>query len=646
MLLPLVHSMTLFRPFRAPQLAVLLAAGLGILVVASRGLTAWLRYQPGPVRVMSLAFVGMVVWMSLATAFGRDPVRSLVGHPFQSTGLIFWILLGVLTVAMLRTKERLPRFIVGALAVSGGVLILLTLLWLLGPRDLIQELLVPLSPEGVPLPGVGNSTQLGGIYAVITLAALSRACAPDLGSPLRRGAWVMFVLVLAGMTALCLSRVATIGLVAASAAGLLLTSRKGGPRLVLFGAAAAIALGLMGGELTLVPNLTRVQPQVLVTAGVSSASDPISSAKPPGRFSKASLSSGLGHRVSLWRIGAVIVSKHPVLGLGPANFVHGFRAVARPNDPFRKRVDPNVEEVFDAHNLFLEAATAAGVIGLLLMLVLVGSMVRGMLGSIGAGGPGMWLALASLVLLVMAMFEPLWLATTPLIFLLGAASMPTGVVAALPTPAPAKPPRQIAWPLAQVSSIALGVTLAACVIVSDHLLARGEAEWNRADLDLALRLDPACHPCLSALGKVRSWDFKRDGVGDLDWAMRPYRLAAAQHPNDSSAFLRLGGGFLFLRRPDLATVPLARAALLDPFEPIPTRALTVAYLLSGQAARAVPQAQKLVGITPDAGSFGLLAYAAETAGQESVYVDALRRSLALDPSGSSLITNLDRGAPS
>lgn len=586
-LLPLVHSLSFFRVFVAAQVALLLAAAALALYPAMAGFTGWFKQETMSVRVVCVAGFSLLVWMGLAAAFGGDKIRSLSGHTFQSTGLVFFICLAILAVLALRNRDGLADALEVALAIAAWIMVALTGLWWLS-RDLITETLVPANGDGLPLPGVGNSAMIAGLYGFVGVLAVNRS--------LRSDRW-MAPMALAGAMSAGLfmyeSRVGTfswiLGVVMVLGLSLKQGTTKGRAALVLF---FLVVTAFAGSAV--------VRPQA--TGGAATA------ASMPDRFELSAVESGVGLRFIFWDVALSTIADKPLLGSGPATFSYEYRL--RVDDDSLRRSGTH-REVNDAHNIFLEIGATAGIPAALMMLVIFGAILFGSFRT--QAGPSTaahrW---ALLVPMSVSLFQPLSLVLLPVLVVFAASLMAPAAI-----DDDAGSTRRLARLLA-VPFATVGLVMAITVVIADAAFRKGDIAWDRGLLSRAATLDPSCEPCLFELGKVRAWDHKKLSVGTKEWAIEPYRTAIRRHPNDAESYLRLGGSLLFLDEPARGVGVFEKARALDPTSALAAHGLGVAYLLTDRPEAAVKEFKDLVRLAPTSGSYSLLSEAAQKAGMTAL----------------------------
>ena len=167
-------------------------------------------------------------------------------------------------------------------------------------------------------------------------------------------------------------------------------------------------------------------------------------------------------RFTIWRVlGGRAVAVHPWLGWGPAMSQSAYLAEAT-----EAEVTATTRTWADAHDLLLETLVTTGLLGLAALLVLLG--IAG-LRALRCPPERAWTFAAAAVLGVFALFEPVGIVLTPLLFfMLGAAGGPPRDV--VPAGAPAR-----------VARVGAGLVLAAALAVSLLMLAGATLErWGRS----------------------------------------------------------------------------------------------------------------------------------------------------------------------
>lgn len=599
-ILPVAHSNAFFRAFMVPQQALLLVC-LGILIAASiGGSSKWLSSEPTVIRAALASFALTVVWLGISAWLGVDPARSLISDDWQGISWPFWFTCLMLFAVSTRFRDELVEPVSKAISIAAGVLITLTIAWLLG-GDAIQDSLVPLNMKGVPLPGIGDSAFLGafcGAAALVTMGRWIRSKRP-------RYRLLLLASSAVGLMVLTQSRV-SIGTSALLFIVGLWRSRAVEPRRVLIGAVALVAVGAMVQGVA-VPNL---RSPGSTDVSESEAARQKASTQPMG------IAASLDVRQRIWGAALATIAKEPLAGAGMNNFSYSYRKYASKGDVRRVELQTK-EQVKDAHSLLLESAAAGGIpaaLGLLLTIVLAGWAARGESGRIHAKN---WLAMGAVVLVAESMFQPLNRVALPLLAILGGLALPHRGEAE--GPKDSIPRLKLALGALPVLASLL---IAGTLMYSDHQLKVGVEEWDEARLRAAVRWNPFCTVCLYELAKVRRWDHVKEGRGDAAWALAPSLTAIERHPSDADGYTELGGGLLFMKRPAQALVQFDKAMTFDPHSWLAGQGKAVALLRLERFAEAVPYLQESALRNPVPEAFQLLAFAAEKAGMNELAVQA------------------------
>lgn len=582
-LLPVVHSTSLLRPFRTPQFATVIFA-LGVMVAMLFNCSSgWLRRESRAVKA-SLGLIGVaLVWMTIATFVGVDPMRSAVGDSFQSTGLVLWYATSGIYLLSLRYRRVLIGKIEGATLFAWIVLFTFVAMWL-ASRDVVQEFLVPVSNEGVPVPGMGSSKLLGAFAGVGLMVVSSRWFQGA------KKSWLALSALLSAYLVVTQARMSVLVSVVALAAGAYSMRRRG---------AKAVAIAVVG----VVVLGSGVAAQLWLVPGLAVRREP----------------SEVQSKV-LWTVAGRAILHEPWFGNGPANFAYAYRSVARRDEV--RSIGPS-NEIKDANNLFLEIGATSGLLpaaSLLAACIAWGWSIGSHRQSL-ARSEVIWARLSAVILLATLLDGPLSLTLLPLLALfagLGAGGPGEDGNAATST--------WTAWRrLGAAVVVVSGALIGVSFIWSDRLLAAGSLRWDRNLLDQARRLDPTCQPCLYQLGLVRSWDFRKEGEGNFARAVEPFLSAVARQPRDSEAHLRLGAGLIFLGRPHEALAPLQRARALHPHSPQIALALGGAYFQDGDAAAALENALSAIRIEPSTRAWELAAEAYLKLGLTDLALSATER---------------------
>jgi O-antigen ligase len=225
-------------------------------------------------------------------------------------------------------------------------------------------------------------------------------------------------------------------------------------------------------------------------------------------------------RFTVWRVLATrAVPDHPWLGWGPAMSQSAYLANATGDE-----VVSTSRQWADAHDLLLETLVGTGVFGFLALLVL---LVLAGVRALRCPPERAWVFGAAAALGAYALFEPVSLVLTPLLFFfLGAA---------------AGPPRRVvvrSEAIARVGRVAAGVTLGAALIVSLLMMTGATLErWGRAYGEqwayrAAVRAQPWRLSAIERLAIQRAVDWRSGDQAAGEEARRLIQDAVDAHPWD------------------------------------------------------------------------------------------------------------------
>jgi O-antigen ligase len=285
-------------------------------------------------RGMSLALLGLVVWVGLSATWATDSGEALTAASrFLLNATLF-----VIVFTAVRTRRDavmvVAAFVAGAIGAA--------LYGLLGPQNEAFE-----AYEGVGrlTGGALDPNQLAaslvpGAVLAIAGAAMSKR------SPAARGLWITaFVLCLAGI-ALTVSRGGLIAAVMAVFAAIVLGGRWRGHAIALacvVGAVGVFYFALFAPEGAKERITESSQGQVKIEEG----------------------------RTTIWQVAWRAFEANPVIGVGAANFqVVSRQYVLEPGT--LARTDEIIDSPAVAHNTFLSIAAELGLVGLGLFLTVVG----------------------------------------------------------------------------------------------------------------------------------------------------------------------------------------------------------------------------------------------------------------------------------
>lgn len=612
--LPVLHAMFVYRYFMVPQQALLLIALGGLIAAAMTGSLRWLGSESFWVKAALFLFTLMVVWLGLASILGVDPARSLISDDFHGTSWIFWVVCLLLFGATVRFRGKVLDGASKAISIAAGVLIGLTVLWLVG-GEAIEEALVPVSRGGVPLPGIGHPAILGAFYGVASLISVGRW----IRSKRPRYRLLIVAAGSAGLMVLTQSMVSMVTFSILFLAGLWLSRFYERSRLVTV-AGAVVAAGIMI-QILAVPNLVPPGAKTLEGTREEQVEAPIKS-EPDAN------TGALDVRRGLWGAAITTIGNEPWLGVGANNFSYAYKKYATVAN-IRLAERGLAADFNDAHNIVLEIAATGGIPAAIALVLMLASVVWASKTSISSGDARTWAGLGALVLLAESMFQPLNLVSVPLIVILAGLALPERKDA---DDSGRSVPKALS--VAAVLPVLATVMLAGTLLYSDQRLRTAELEWDASIAAKAVDANPYCTVCLFELGKIRRWDYVKEGRGTAKWALEPSLMAIDRHPLDSAPYLELGGGLLFMKEPAQALDQFEKALALDPHSWLAGHGTAVALLRLERFSEAVPYFQESIRRRPSPQSFQALAYAAEKAGLTALSAEASRKAKELAESAS------------
>lgn len=291
---------------------LVVTAGAAVVV----GLAAWQRTFVVPARWVGITYLAFLAWLALAAAGGEDGRFAWLGIPQRHAGWLLWLLCGALFVSGVRW-----RAVVDGLVVAG-------LIWLpLLVADAFGHPWVDAGTQRLTGP-FGSAAYLGAAGCLVAPAALGVALDDGRRVAWRRAAAVAAASAFFGAVGSG-SRAAWLALVLVAAVAAWRARRD--PRLPKIAAAAA-AVGVCAALLT------------PVGARLASSTD--------------ADAAGGASRLDEWRIGAVTLAGHPLLGAGP----EGYRIVVHEGiDAAYEREHGRAVQPDRAHNGLLDLALAGGV---------------------------------------------------------------------------------------------------------------------------------------------------------------------------------------------------------------------------------------------------------------------------------------------
>jgi len=325
-------------PYFGPKVAVLLV-GVSVGLVAHVSALVTRRDRVVLPRV-AVAVGAYLVAMGVATALSVSPLSSLIGRGDRHAGLVelvaMLLLAWLVVVHTWRHPERLAQLVVAVVAATGVHAVYIVLVrigidvpWP-GPR-----------PYTIPIGTMGNSNFAGAqlVFSVPLMLFLRRRAR----GPRTERAWIVAIAVVLLALLLTDARGAVIGLFPAVAVTGLV-ARSVVPR---WSVRAAVALSVLA-----------VVPAVAAASGFSWGSGS------PG--SKLLNNETLTSRFVYWKGTVGLVEDHPLLGTGPDTF-----GLVFPRYSPREMTGRPVL-VDKPHNILLERATDAGLLGLASYVTVLG----------------------------------------------------------------------------------------------------------------------------------------------------------------------------------------------------------------------------------------------------------------------------------
>ena len=268
------------------------------------------------------------------------------------------------------------------------------------------------------------------------------------------------------------------------------------------------------------------------------------------------------NRWTWWQESWAVFSEQPAEGAGAGAF-----SVAR--TPVRQ----NALDVVEPHNFPLQQLAETGVVGFLLWLGLVGGAVAGARLALRRAGPGrrvvLALALVPGCFLLHSLVDISWdfvAVAAPALVALGAL---LGLGA---TPAGTQPrPRPRSGRLAALAGLALALAAVASLAVPWAAARKVDASYtalDRGQVAHAARLARDAHGLDPfSLAPFRAWAGAALAAGDVEAAVRVYRLAIARRPASGPLRYELGAIYADAGRWREAYAALNDAYTLDPWGP-------------------------------------------------------------------------------
>ncbi|MBX3002152.1 MAG: O-antigen ligase family protein [Caldilineaceae bacterium] len=407
-----------FEPAKAALLrwgvvALTLIALLGIGISAEvRRIFARNLRQTWPFAATVLLYLGCI---ALSTAFSLSPRQSLWGlsdgHGLAT--LTSMILLWALLVASQRT-ERDQTALIDLLLAGSAPICLYALIQAAG-LDPLTWRTDSVSPVHSTL---GRSNFLGAYLAVLLPLTLYRLHCAWIAHPRSRDRRVLRLAVLLSLQTLCLlfSLARAAWLAAAAGAWIffwLMPNPRRKKAILMIGVAAILALTVLVGD-------------QLGRSGWFASTDrstEIHASAENAEYAEVRTES-LARRVLIWRATLPLIAERPLLGYGPEIFVTVFNERYPPGSLYAGR-DTLVD---DPHNQLLETLMAAGLVGMIAWLVLLGVLGWGLIVQVQQqNGQRQRVASACLAALVaygvQAQFNPDVIAVSMLFWIVAAVSL-------------------------------------------------------------------------------------------------------------------------------------------------------------------------------------------------------------------------------
>lgn len=323
----------------------------------------------------------------LSTALASLGALSVLDHAAVTDRLLLFGLAHVSAVCGLLAAERKPGGLAGALMLCGAVVA--TACW---RQALGYDQSLTTGPDEVV--GLsGNSMRAGGLLALVVVAAFVALMArtPGTGSPWLHGAVLALC---SGALLLTRARGArwalALSLLVLAVVAWCRHERRPGTRLAAAGAAVVIGLALatwVGGSAALTGHKLDDQ------ASVFSGHDPTTEV-----------------RLSLWRTAWDMTADHPLRGVGLGRFRQFAPPYRDPAEAALPGLAGAVTEAEHPHNeLLLALAEGGWPAGLLLVMALLATVVRGLASALTEQGSGQRVALAVLIAgLALALVQDAW----------------------------------------------------------------------------------------------------------------------------------------------------------------------------------------------------------------------------------------------
>ena len=266
------------------------------------------------------------------------------------------------------------------------------------------------------------------------------------------------------------------------------------------------------------------------------------------------------NRWTWWQESWAVFTEQPAEGAGAGAF-----SVAR--TPVRE----NALDVVEPHNFPLQQLAETGVVGFLLWLGLVAGAVAGARLALRRAGPQrrvtLVLALVPGCFLLHSLVDISW----DFVAVAAPALVALGALLALRAAPAGSPPRPGSRPLVALAGLALALAAVASLAVPWAAARKVEASYaalDRGQVARAARLARAAHGLDPfSLAPFRAWAGAALAAGDVDAAVRVYRLAIARRPASGPLRYELGTIYADAGRWREAYSALNDAYSLDPWGP-------------------------------------------------------------------------------
>jgi O-antigen ligase len=432
LLLPVVFAPSLFSPFWAPKMALLLCvAGPGTVLLISDAL------RRDRASIAALAFIAVA---TISTLVSGDPVASLVGLHEVDGGLLFVIACIAMWVLGRRLSERararLPDVLIVGIGITACVAWLQTIFHLS-----LDELGLFASTRAGALQG--NPVYIGALAgaALVLVSARAQRAATNRGFLL----WLPLAVLFAGAAQLSGSR---IGLAAGLAVVVFSAARELVRRTSWTRAASVVAAAVVGVTLAF----------AIAPSGGSATS----------RTDASEVGTNWQARVGIWGMGLDAFEHTPLFGVGPGRF-RAETSRYMPRDIAQDH-GPDVLLV-DAHNVVVEYLTTTGVLGLLAAATWLVLAVR------RARGP---LVAFAAVIAVTWLLQPQGVDTTPLLMVALGASAPLLLAELGP-----RRGSESTWRTLMALTLVVGLVAAGALLYGEQELGRARDQGSQSALDRA-----------------------------------------------------------------------------------------------------------------------------------------------------------------